>query len=131
MAITLLPSTVEDASDMLETGLAAFANDKLNIAQFHTDTATPEQMDEFRAWRRSLSHARMTGPGKHWFKAVDDSNGRLVGSIGLYDPHVVAPDPLAFPHPSHTNVEITKELRGKMKAVKDKHIGNRDDVWCE
>lgn len=131
MAITLLPATIEDSSAMLETGLAAFADDKLNNAQFRFDIATPEQMEEFRTWRRAVNDARMKLPGGHYFKAVDDSNGFLAGFVGLFDPHVEPPDPLTFPHPSHTNYEISYELRTKMKAVKQKHIGNRNDVWCE
>ena len=130
MAIILLPATTEDSGAMLETGMAAFANDKLNIAQFRFNTATPEQMDEFRAWRKAVSQTRMTGPGKHWIKAVDDNSGFVAGVIGFYDPGVEEPDPFALPHPAHTNLEISNEVRSKMKAVKERHIGDRNDVWC-
>lgn len=133
MAITLLPATPEDSAAMIDAGMAAFANDKLSNAQFRINTATPEQLQEFRRWRIELSKERMTGPGKYWIKAIDQSNGSLVGYVGIYDPQAEVPDPssISIPKPADVNNEVDDELRTKMKAVKERHIGQRDDVWCK
>ena len=116
MAIILLPPTPEDARAMIDTGMAAFANDNLNKAQFGLATAPPEQSQDFRRWR---------------IKAVDDSNGFLVGYIGVFAPGVLPPEPNLESRPPQVNEKIGEEVSTKMKAIKKRYVGERDDVWCK
>lgn len=100
-------------------------------AQFSLRSSTPEQLEEYKKWRSELFKARMSRAGKLFVKAVDDSTNAFVGYVGMFAPHTEPPAPSSIPRPAHLNPEISTELEVKMKSVKEKHVGERDDVWCK
>lgn len=131
MTISLVPATIEDAALILPVGLAAFAQDKLNTEMFNFNTASGEQLDEFRRWRLEVNTVRLSGEDKHWIKAIDDSNGCLAGYTGIYEPCSVTPDVWEKRMPACTNLDIVNELRPAMKAAKERQIGEGEGVWCK
>ena len=130
MSISILPATPEDAEAMLDVSMAAFANDLFSKAAFRLESATPEEKEEFRQWRLRISRSRMSGRGKHWFKAVDDSNARIAGVTGLYSPDVDTSPPSTQSRPACVNEEVDQEVQDTQKAVKDACMGDRQDYWC-
>ena len=130
MTINIYPAGPDDAYAMSEAGFAAFENDVLSNAQYQLKTAPPERLEEYRKYRIALTHLRMEGKGKYWFKAVDDSNGRLVGYTGLYSPEA---EPVPFwtlPRPEYGNLDVDNEVHEKLDKCKEKNIGDRKDIWC-
>ena len=133
MAISILPATLEDADEMIEVSMAAFAKDRLSIAHNRLDRASPDQLAVWRRWRYVMMKVRMDGEGKYWFKAVDDTTGSIVGYAGLYAPGAapVAATMASLPLPIFMNQEIEEDLRAMQKSAKAKHLDDRDDVWCK
>jgi hypothetical protein len=130
MSITIKPCTLDDAEAMIETGEAAFAEDALNNLIFNAREATPEQRQEYKKWRVATTKQRLTGEGKHYFKAVDESNGRLVGYVGLFNPSIDVAAQSTVPKPAFVNPD-TDEVMKQLQAVDKKWVGDRKDVWCE
>ena len=131
MAIKILPATPDDAPELIDVGVKAFANDPLSQAAFNISTAPPEQVEEYKQWRVGLSRLRMAGVGKHYFKAVDEESGTIVGYAGLNGPDVKQVPHSAVERPSFYKVEVEEELQSKMKSTREKCIGGREDLWCK
>jgi hypothetical protein len=131
MAIKILPATPDDAPELIDVGMKAFANDPLAQATFNVSTAPPEQVEEYKQWRVGLSRLRMTGTGRHYFKAVDEDSGAIVGYAGLNGPDVERVPHSAVERPSFYNIEVEEELQAKMKSTREQCISGREDLWCE
>lgn len=133
MSISIRQATPEDAGAIIDCAMLAFQNDHMSNQYFYLDVATPQQLAEYRNWRVSLAKLRMDGEGgKYWFKAVDDSNGSIVGFCGLFAPDVEPPAhaSAAVPLPALMNHDLDREFRELLETTKKKWIGGRDDVWC-
>jgi len=131
MSINIQPCKPGDAEDMIIAGEAAFADDDLNNAIFNPRNGTPEEVAEYRAWRIARSRQRQSGEGKFYFKAVDESNGRIVGYVGLFTPSVdIGAQQPSAARPACMNVEFEKATMERLDAVEKKWIGDRKDVWC-
>ncbi|KAK5172677.1 uncharacterized protein LTR77_002797 [Saxophila tyrrhenica] len=129
MPITIEPCKYDDAETMIITGEAAFAEDALNNAIFDPKQGTPEEAFEYRNWRITITKQRLSGEGKYYFKAMDDSNGRLVGYIGLVDPKVDIHAQSKAPHPDFVNMEFFERVHERIEEAKRKWVGGREDVW--
>lgn len=129
--IKILPATGEDAPDLLEVGIKAFAHDLLSNSTFDLQAATPEQAEEYREWRNGLSRLRMSGPGRHYFKALDEASGKIVGYAGIFGPNVERPPHTAVPRPSFLNTEVDDELMEKLKVTREECLHGREDLWCK
>lgn len=131
MTIAILPVTSEDVPEMIDVGMKAFAKDPLAQAAFNTATATPDQIEEYKQWRVDLARLRIAGPGKHYFKAVDEETGAIVGYAGLNGPDVKRLGHNAIPSPNFYDLQIDEELRSKMQLTRDACISGREDLWCK
>ena len=132
MSISIQPATLEDASEMLDVGMAAFANDLLNQSLFQLESATPEERAEFLRWRLESSKVRMRGPGKHWFKATDESTGKIVGLSGLYSPEATdTSEHSSGPKPRWVNQDLDNEVNETLEAMRQECMGDRKDFWCK
>lgn len=89
MPITILPATSDDVPQMTHVGLLAFQDDLLNRAIIPLHKATPEQLEEHWAWRQARMVQRMTGPGRFFYKAVDEESGNVVGNCAIFAPEIV------------------------------------------
>jgi len=130
MPIIIKDALVSDAEEMILTGEAAFANDLMNQAIFDRANAPPEEVAEYRAYRIAVATERMDRDGSHYFKAVDDSNDRIVGYVGIYNPSVDSTKPSSVPKPACMNQNFEKEVMDSLYAAERKWIGDRKDVWC-
>ena len=130
MAITILPATPDDAEDMIDVGNRAFGNDMLSNATFDRTSATAEECAEYKSWRVKLSKLRMSGPGKHYVKAVDETTGAIVGYAGLMGPKAERLPHSAVPLPAFINADFDQELTEKFKSTREQCLGERQDVWC-
>lgn len=134
MSISVLPATPNDASETVDLGMRAFWNDPLSRLSWNPDTATSEQIVQFKQWRRAMSTTRMSGSGKHYFKAVDNTTGAIVGFVGTYAPEgfdIEATWQSPTPAPEFVNQDAMGEFRERQIAAKAKWLGERRDVWCK
>jgi hypothetical protein len=147
MAIKVLPIAPEDARILVPMGFAAFATDAMNIRVFDPSNKTSAQIAEHLAWRTERFKHRSTGPGKFFFKAVDEESGAVTGSVGLYSPEATKKTPAALVPaaaqeaeeeglklPASTpkeTVEFFEMLEKKMEGLKKEVLGERGDFWCE
>ena len=131
MSISIQPAVIEDADEMLDVGIAAFAGDLMNMAIFNLDNATPEELAEHSQWRTSMTRLRISGQGKHWFKAIDEASGKIVGFTGLYSPDADTSNLASLPKPKCINVEVYNEIISTLEAAKKELMGNRQDYWCK
>lgn len=132
--ISIHPATPLDAANMVDLDLAAFADNPFVQKTFHVAAASPAQLAEFRTWRTSILEHRMTGPGKRYYKAVDEETGDMVGYAGFYAPEgfdLESNWTSAVAMPAFIDVAGQREFREKSKAAKERWVGGRKDVWCE
>ena len=127
MAIDVRLASVQDAEDIAKVGIVAFANDSFVRARFRWDTATASQIEEVQKYRAALVAAHIGADGSHWFKAIEASDGRLVGYCGIQDP--TTGEFASVPAPSYTDHDLDAEFRASIKAAKEAHVGARTDVW--
>lgn len=83
MSIIIEPAIVQDAIEMVDVGLQAFAKDALVDARYMLSTASSEELSRYREWRIETYKARMNTPGCRYLKAVDDATHSIVGYVGL------------------------------------------------
>lgn len=134
MSISVLPATLSDAAETVDLGMRAFKDDPLSRRTTNLDMATSEQRKQFRDWRIGISTTRMQGSGKHYFKAVDDATGAIVGFIGTYAPEgfdLEATFQSSTPAPDFIGHDSQGEFRERQIAARAKWLGERKDVWCE
>lgn len=139
MAISILPATLADVRIMMPTGVKAFSSDPLNRAIENVDKATPEQRQDYLEWRIARNEKRMTGPGKHWFKAVDTDSGAIVGYTGIMAPEAESVNGLPEGKEPELNAAtaaiMNKELYGeverKLGEARERCMGARKDYWCK
>jgi hypothetical protein len=131
MTISILSCKFEDARELFMVGEKAFSNDLLAIAVFDRSTASAEKLAEYRAWRVGRTQMRLSGQGKHYFKAVDDSTGRIVGYMGMLDPSVDVSAQSPLPPTDCINVEVEAKMRMELAEVHHKWVGDRKDIWCK
>lgn len=134
MSISILPCTSSDAAATIDIGMRAFADDPLNRRTMNLAAATPTQLEQFRAWRTGMAELRMSGPGKHYFKAVDDGTREVVGFVGMYAPEGFGGEAgwqSPAPAPDFIDDDAQGEVRAKQRAAREKWVGPRGDVWCE
>ena len=131
MTIGIYAAGPDDAAEMVSVGMRAFADDKLSEAQFGIKNATPEQLREFHEHRTANSKLRMQGKGRHWFKAVDESKGKIVGFCGLCSPEAEPVPTWSISRPALGSLEVDKEVESKLDEFKKRWVGGRDDVWCK
>ncbi|KAM0715687.1 hypothetical protein Q7P37_009186 [Cladosporium fusiforme] len=132
MPITLSPATTADAPTLALIGSLAYANDALfNIFRpQETDSSPTQQKSSYLAWRTSRSRNRMTGEGKHWFKATDSQTGNIVGFTGIWSPEVYATDEKSDEvPPAFVNEELLREGERAKALGKERFLGGRRDVW--
>jgi hypothetical protein len=136
MAITILPATSSDVVPLTIVGLQAFADDPLNKALEKFAELDPAQRSEHLQWRTQYNLRRMTGPGKFWFKAVDSATGELVGYVGMVGPKRTRPEPPKIDEnhaevPANVDVELLGVFERTCEEMRKRHMGERDDYWCE
>lgn len=129
MGIIILPATADDAAEMVRVGMKAFANDLLNQKMFNLGSASPEEIEEYRQWRTSVARLRMSGPGKYYFKAVDETSGAIRGYAALNSPGAESVPHDALSRPKFVDTKADDDLMEKMKATRDEFLGDRKDVW--
>lgn len=129
MEINILPAGPEDAAEMISVGMKAFANDVLAKSTFDVQSGTPEEVEEYTQWRVSLARLRMSGQGKHYFKARDEATGAIVGYAGLNGPGAEILPHTAVPRPKFLNSDVDDELMQKMNSTRERFLGDRKDVW--
>lgn len=132
MSVSILPCTIDDADAMITCGEQAFANDVLIKAIFNPDTATREEIRLHHDYRTAVARKRLTGAGKYYFKAVDDTTGSLVGFVGMFDPQVDvdSQSQIDVERPKCLNDEFDAKFRKALREAEAKVIGDRKDVWC-
>ena len=133
MSISIQKCTVEDAEEMITVGGKAFENDELLLHIFNLKTATAEQREQYQAWRMAVVKQRFIGEEKFYYKAVDESSGKLVGYVAMYGPNVSIADnhaPESIQKPTFINVKADDEFKATLREMEAKHIGERKDVWC-
>ena len=131
MAIKIVPASIDDAAEMIDVGMKAFANDQLAKATFDVQSATSEEVEEYKRWRIGLSKLRMSGANNHYFKAVDEETGVLVGYAGLNGPDTEPVSHSAIPRPKGLNSDVDDEFSEKQKSTRETYLGDRKDFWCE
>lgn len=131
MSISIERAGPQDAAAMLDAYIAAFATDALSETTFALSTASEAESTEFRDWREDVTRLRMIGPGKHYFKAVDDTTGFIAGYAGFYDSDADPPVQSLIPAPARMNREVSDEVRVKLARAKLELLGWRKDCRCE
>ena len=135
MSIIIQPATVQDAPAMHDVGFAAFKNDVHMNAMFRYNTASPEQLEEYRKWRTASTIARMSGPGKYWLKAVDSTSGAIAGFVGVCGPefHVAGPEAKegVEPPPEYINHQLQQDFIPTLQKAMEETMGERKDYWCK
>lgn len=138
MTIDIVPATPEDASTLVPIGLLAFSKDPLNRAIEKYADLTPAQRSEHLQWRIGRSKLRMTGPRKHWFKAIDSETGNLVGYTGAAAPEKEEQPKTTtsiLEHLTEAPATIDRELAAaaerELEEVKKRNVGDRKDLWCK
>lgn len=134
MTISILRADVSDAASTIDVGMRAFEDNALSQLTMNLHTATPEQVQHWREWRTDMAKMRIDGPGRYYFKAVDDDTGEMLGFTGIYAPEVYnaeAPGHAPTPAPDWINHEAENEFRTAQTAMSRKHLGERKDVWCQ
>ena len=129
MAINILPASPNDAAEMINVGMKAFANDLMAKSTFDVQSGSPEEVEEYRQWRVSLARLRMSGQGKHYFKAQDEATGEIVGYAGVNGPGAEILPHTAVTRPKFLNSHVDNELMEKMNATRERCLGDRKDVW--
>jgi hypothetical protein len=133
MSYSILPCTIDDVDAMTTCGEEAFANDAMVTAVFNPRNATAEQIKAHHEYRNAIGRKRIVGPGKYYFKAVDEGTGSLVGFVGLFDPQidVGSQSQIDVERPGGFNQEFESKFRSALRAAEAKAIGDRKDVWCK
>lgn len=132
MSVSILPCTLDDVDAMITCGEQAFANDVLVNTVFNPATATAEEIQANHDYRVAIGRKRMTGSGRYYFKAADDTTGSLIGFVGLFDPQVDvgSQSQIDAARPKGFNEEFEIKFRSALREAEAKAIGDRKDVWC-
>lgn len=130
MSIIILPVELKDAPDINVIGDMAFSTDLLNATLFNRGAASPEQFAEYRAWRLKMIEARLSVKGQCYFKAVEETTGKLVGYVGMMDPTVDVPSLSHLPDGDFMDVAVEADTRAKLQEMHERWMGGKNDVWC-
>lgn len=137
MSIIITPATQTAALTLTKIGIAAYANDKLfNIFlpqdEESSSFSTAQQEIAYLAWRTERNRRRISGEGKHWFKAIDE-RGEVVGFTGVYEPEVYnrAVEEGYGQVSEFVNEELLAEAEWAKEVGREKYLGERKDVWCK
>lgn len=135
MPITILPAHPTDASTLTPMGLLAFSNDPLNRRLLKLSTATPAQLAAHEQWRIKRNERRMAGPGKFWFKAVDDESGEVLGFTGALAPGQEGAAAGLLKDdgevPEVMDRDWMRVWEEGLEGLKGECLGERSDYWCE
>jgi hypothetical protein len=131
----IVPIGERDASVLTRIGYKAFANDLLNLRLYNLQDAAPTQVEDDLQWRIQRNEKRMYGSGSHWFKAIEATTGKAVGSCGILAPEKGKPKGLDTTDntklPETMNQDLWAVVGAKGKELGEQHMGNIDDYWCK
>jgi hypothetical protein len=131
----IVPIGERDASVLTRIGYKAFANDLLNLRLYNLQDAAPTQVEDDLQWRIQRNEKRMYGSGSHWFKAIEATTGKAVGSCGILAPEKGKPKGLDTTDntklPETMSQDLWAVVGAKGKELREQHMGNRDDYWCK
>lgn len=131
----IIPISETDASVLTRIGYKAFANDLLNLRLYNLQDATPAQVEDNLQWRIQRNEKRMYGSGGYWFKAIESTTGKAVGSSGILAPEKGKPKGLDVTDdtklPETMNHDLWAAVGAKGKELRERYMGDRDDYWCK
>ncbi|KAF2149181.1 acyl-CoA N-acyltransferase [Myriangium duriaei CBS 260.36] len=128
MAVQILPVAFDDSAEMMPVGMAAFANDELEKASYPTVSMNQSELDSHLQWRTERLRARISGIGKHWFKAIDSESGKIIGFSGIYDPRAdrtPSSNPLEEGATKNPSPSPQEQINERQKKI----LGDRKDIW--
>lgn len=135
MATDIIPGTGADASLLTPGGLEAFAEDPLNRALENFGQLDPTQQSDHLQCRTQRNLLRMTGPGKHWCKAVDSATGKLVEYVGMLAPKKRGLSLLASTGsvvaPGNVGLELLALFEHKLGGAGKLPHGRQGRFWCK
>lgn len=81
MSFRIERCTPDDGPQLTRIGHAAFKDDLLNKSGL-PENITEEQDLDYLAWREQSYAERFAGPNRHYYKAVEEGSGDVVGFAG-------------------------------------------------
>lgn len=135
MSISISRATADDIVDIVNVRAAAYANSKLHQHGL-PGPMTDEQSQEYRQYQLDTMNKRFGMPGRNYFKAVDDSNGRIVGfscwDVPEDQENDIVDRPSSMPElPAFVNKKMFNDIGKKFKEAKAQIVGERTDFWCK
>lgn len=135
MAIAIHPASEADAAEFTPVGMAAFKDDPLHSSLDGPEELTAAQTAEHIEWRTARVKERMAGENVHYFKAVDEATGAIVGYSGWFGPThtkgLTNDEDLLTGLPTYMDRGVMEQIDRSIAQAKQELMSDRSDYWCK
>lgn len=134
MSTTITKAVCADIPTIVALRAAAYANDRLHQLGLPGPT-TPDQKREYQQYQLDSMYLRFEMPNRNYFKAVEESSGRIVGFSCWNAPEREAKgnggSGKVMPElPGFVDKKKFDDVGKSFTEAKGKIVGGRDDYWC-